>query len=86
MSTIGIDELVADLRSISDQLDVELDGVDLTESSSLQSDLDMDSLNMIDFLVFLEKKYQVKIEDSQLSTVATLGDVLSLLNGLVTAR
>jgi acyl carrier protein len=49
---------------------------------SLEDDLGMDSLSLMDFLVFLERKYYVTIPNEQLNDVATVGDVVSALNEL----
>ncbi len=85
MSSIGIDDLISDLHSMADQLDIDMTGAIITGSTSIQSDLGMDSLNLVDFLVFLERKYQVKVGDDQLTAVETLGDMLDLLNNVAAA-
>lgn len=85
MSGIGIDDLISDLHGMADQLDIDMTGAVITEASSIQSDLGMDSLNLMDFLIFLERKYQVKIGDDQLGSVETLGDMLDVLNNVVAA-
>lgn len=85
MSGIGIDDLISDLHGMADQLDIDMTGAVITEASSIQSDLGMDSLNLMDFLIFLERKYQVKIGDDQLGSVETLGDMLDVLNNVVSA-
>lgn len=82
MSTITVVEVAEDLRGLADRLDIDLDGVEITGSSSLEYDLEMDSLNLMDFLVFLERKYGVRISDDRLGAVSTIGDVVKLLNEL----
>jgi acyl carrier protein len=82
-SMITVVEVSDDLRGLADRLDVDLDGVEITEESSLEYDLEMDSLNLMDFLVFLEKKYGVRISDDRLGDVSTVGDVVKLINDLV---
>lgn len=82
MSTISGADLSEDLRGLAEQLDLDLDGVDITDSSALEDDLGMDSLNMMDFLVLLERKYQVRISDEKLGDVDTIGDVVKLVNEL----
>lgn len=83
MNTISVTEIAEYLRGLADRLDLDLDGVEITGESSLESDLEMDSLNLMDFLVLLERKYGVKIGDERLREVDTVADVTELLNGLL---
>jgi acyl carrier protein len=85
MSSIGTDDLVRDLRSMADQLEIDVDGVAVTPDTSFE-DLGMDSLNLIDFLVFLERRYHVKIADRDLNAVETVGEVLAVLNDAAVVR
>ncbi|GAB2895743.1 acyl carrier protein [Streptomyces hainanensis] len=78
--TISSGEIVADLHELSDQLDLDLEEVEVSGASSLENDLGMDSLNLMDFLVFLEKKYRVKISDEHLNDVETISDIVHVLN------
>jgi acyl carrier protein len=78
--TIRSTDILADLRELADQLDLELPEAGLTEAASLENDLGMDSLNLMDFLVFLEKKYQVQISDDRLGDVETIADIVHVLN------
>ena len=84
--TIDTADLFTDLRGLADQLDLDLDGVELTESASLEDDLGMDSLSMMDFLIFLEKKYLVSIPNDRLRDVSTIGDVAQVINELADAN
>jgi acyl carrier protein len=83
MNTISVAEIAEYLRGLAERLDLDLDGVEITGESSLESDLEMDSLNLMDFLVLLERKYGVKIGDERLREVDTVADVTELLNGLL---
>ncbi|HEX6497449.1 MAG TPA: phosphopantetheine-binding protein [Micromonosporaceae bacterium] len=85
MGGIGIGDLVADLHSMASQLEIEVVDADVTEQSSFD-DLGIDSLGMIDFLIFLERKYHVKIADDQLNAIDTLGDMLAVLNQVAAVR
>lgn len=84
-TTINATDIVDDLRELSEQLDVDFSDTSMTAASSLENDLGMDSLNLIDFLVFLEKKYSVKISDEKLTDVETISDIVSVLNELRSA-
>ncbi len=84
MDRIGLDDLVADLHATADQLDIDLADAVLNEDCSFQSDLGMDSLTVIDFLVYLERRYHVSIADDRLATIDSLGDMLAVLNEVAT--
>lgn len=77
---ISASDIFADLRELSDQLDLDLDGVEVSESTSMEDDLGMDSLSMMDFLIFLEKKYEVTISNEKLRDVASISDVVTVIN------
>lgn len=81
--SLTVTDLFADLRAMSEQLDLDLDGVATSPAVSLEDDLGMDSLSMMDFLVFLERRYGVSIPDEELHDVATVGDVLHVLNAML---
>ncbi|RDI45251.1 acyl carrier protein [Nocardia mexicana] len=83
MNAITTTEIAEGLRSIADRLDLELENVDISATSSLEDDLEMDSLNLMDFLVYLEKRYHVQVTDERLHEVDTIGDVVNLLNDLL---
>jgi acyl carrier protein len=78
--TITVAEIFADLQTIAERLDVDIDGVHPSAAVYLEDDLGMDSLSMMDFLVFLEKKYGVGVPNEKLQQVVTVGDVVALLN------
>ncbi|MEU3623609.1 hypothetical protein BS329_13790 [Amycolatopsis coloradensis] len=85
MHEITVTEVGEFLRGLAERLDLDLDGVEITAASLLEEDLEMDSLNLMDFLVMLERKYQVKITDENLREVDTVADVVTLLNELTRA-
>lgn len=82
VAAIGPDEIADDLRDLASQLDLDLDGVEIAGDSSLETDLEMDSLNLMDFLVHLERRYHVRIADDLLGGVDTIDDVATLINRL----
>lgn len=81
--SIDVDTIFEHLRELAEQLDLDLDQVPVLGTVSLEEDLGMDSLSMMDFLVFLEKRYGISIPDEELHDVATVGDVVHVLNQLL---
>lgn len=55
----------------------EVDG--LTESTKLQEDLDLDSLDAVELVSSLEEKFNVEIPDDELDDVLTVGDTVELV-------
>ncbi|WP_156753353.1 acyl carrier protein [Actinokineospora pegani] len=83
MTTVSLDTIADDLRDPSLQLESALEGLDITEATSLTHDLQMDSLALVDFIVFLEGKYDISVADERLASIDTIGDVVALVNDLV---
>jgi acyl carrier protein len=65
------------LRRLEDHLALDLTDVELTATSRLEDDLGFDSLNLMDFLVQLERIYHVKIADADLQDLVTIEDVVA---------
>ena len=63
--------------TIADILDVEV--ADVTDEAHFMQDLEVDSLMALEVMVALEKKYQVKIKESQLREITCLSKAYDLL-------
>ena len=54
----------------------EMEEDQLTEDTTIFDDLGLDSLDMVDMVVALQKKFDVKIrDDERIRSIRTLGDV-----------
>jgi acyl carrier protein len=58
----------------------------LTESSSLVDELNINSARMIDIVLDLEEKFGITIDDSKLPSLKNVGDVVSLVEGLLNVK
>jgi acyl carrier protein len=68
-----------DLRqTVAEVLDI--DDEDLTDDAHFIEDLEVDSLMALEVMVVLEKKYGVKLEESELKQVTTLEKTYNLLD------
>ena len=77
MSTITLDR--EDLRqTVAEVLDI--DESDVTDDASFVEDLGVDSLMALEVMVVLEKKYGVKLAESELKLVTTLRNAYDLLD------
>lgn len=57
----------------------ELDPAQLTPEAKIVDDLELDSLDAIDMLVFLEEKIKIKVDAETFRTVKTLDDVYNVV-------
>ncbi len=64
---------------VADQLDVALDEVD--ESKSFTDDLQADSLAIVELVLALEEKFDVKIPDDDVDKIKTVGDAVKYIDG-----
>lgn len=62
---------------IKEQLN--LDGVEITESSSFKDDLGADSLDLFELVMALEEEFGTEIPSEDLEKIATVGDVIAYL-------
>lgn len=62
---------------IEEQLN--LDGVEITESSSFKDDLGADSLDLFELVMALEEEFDTEIPSEDLEKIATVGDVIEYL-------
>ena len=65
------------IEIVVDQLDVEASEVD--ESKSFTDDLSADSLAIVELVLALEEKFDVKIPDDEVDKIKTVGDAVSYI-------
>ncbi|MGM9532863.1 acyl carrier protein [Intestinibacter sp.] len=54
--------------------------VELDEASSLSEDVGLDSLDATDLISYMERKYDFKVEDSELSILKeSIGDIVDFI-------
>jgi acyl carrier protein len=63
---------------IADQLGVDVSEV--TDEKNLTDDLGADSLDMVDLIMAFEDEFGIKVDDSDLSKIKTVKDVIDLLS------
>lgn len=56
----------------------EVDFTDMDLNTQL-SDLDIDSIDMLDFIMIVEDKYDIEFEEDELDEIETLGDIAELI-------
>lgn len=60
----------------------EIPAEEISPESNLWTDLELDSLDAIDILVYLEKKFEIKVPPAETKTLKTVEDVIILVDKL----
>jgi acyl carrier protein len=57
----------------------ELDENDITMSTSLNDDLDIDSLDLVDLVMTVEDEFSIELPDEALEGMKTIGDLVKYI-------
>jgi acyl carrier protein len=75
-------EALANIRDVAvEVLAVEPDAV--TEEARFKEDLNADSLDLVEFVMGIEEKFDVSVPEEELEGVTTVGDAVTLVLGKV---
>lgn len=55
------------------------DGIEITESTNLNADLGLDSLDSVEFGLAIEDEFDIEIEDEEAETIKTVGDAVDII-------
>ncbi len=72
-----MEELI--VKNLMEQLDLKRE--DITSESSFVDDFEMDSLDMVEMLIELEKQTDIKIPNEDVKDIKTVGDLVTYLEG-----
>jgi acyl carrier protein len=72
-------EIVAGLGEIVNEI-VGLPAEDVTPDKSFTDELDIDSLSMVEIVVAAEERFGVKIPDSEVTKLKTVGDAVNYIS------
>lgn len=71
-------DIVSQVKEIIvEQLDVKLE--DVEEAKTFTEDLGADSLAIVELVLALEEKFEVKIPDDEVDKIKTVGDAISYI-------
>lgn len=78
-------EVLAALSEVAvEVLSVEPDQV--TEAARFKEDLDADSLDLVEFVMGLEERFDISVPEEELENVATVGQAVDLVLAKVAAK
>ncbi len=66
------------IKNLMEQLDLDRD--DIKMESSFIDDFEMDSLDMVEMLIDLEKETEIKIPNEDLKDINTVGELVAYLD------
>lgn len=72
-----MEELI--IKNLMEQLDLKRE--DITPESSFVDDFEMDSLDMVEMLIELEKQTDIKIPNEEVKELKTVGALVAYLEG-----
>jgi hypothetical protein len=64
------------IKLASDNLNIDFADMDM---STKLSELDVDSIDMLDFIMVIEDKYNIEFEEDELDEIETLSDIAELI-------
>lgn len=79
MASIDIQELLDELRNMVAGVGASDVPDKLNSSIRFAEDLGFDSLDRVDFLALVEKHYDIAIPDSEVSAIASVGDLIKIM-------
>lgn len=62
---------------------VNIGEMDINEEYSLYDDLGMDSLDLVETVIKLEKSFDITISDERAAKLRTVGDIVIMVQGLL---
>jgi acyl carrier protein len=79
------EDILTSLREAASEI-LDLDPNAIEESTVFADDLDIDSVDVLDMALLLERQYDIQFEEADLRELATAGDVVTLIQSkLVTS-
>ena len=64
------------LVKLAENLDIDTSNLDF---ESKISDMDIDSIDLVDFIMVIEEEFDIEFTDEELDEIETLSDIVSLI-------
>ena len=69
------------IELITDQISIDADEID--ETTALEGDLEVDSLDLLQIVTAIEDEFNITIEDEAFGTVKTVGDAVTHIENIL---
>ncbi|MEE8138507.1 MAG: acyl carrier protein [Thermoanaerobaculia bacterium] len=67
------------IQKLLEASDLEIEASQVTPETSLRDDLELSSLQAVTLVMDLEDQFGIEVEDEELESLQTVGDILQLL-------
>lgn len=64
-------------------IEKEFDIHDINKDMNIQKDFNVDSISLLEFIMDIEEEFDIEIEDEDLESLETVGDLISYIEKLV---
>ncbi|MBX7159238.1 MAG: acyl carrier protein [Acidimicrobiia bacterium] len=71
-------QLLEEIKGLAAET-LEVDTDDVTEASRFSDDLEADSLDLVELVMAMEEKFDIKIDESELEDIETVGQVIDIV-------
>ena len=85
MAKIDIANLEQDLKDLVAEI-VECDPEDVTPDARFVEDLGMDSMQALEILAAVEKRYKIQVPEEYLGKIPTLSELVKLTKGFLSEK
>lgn len=75
-------QLLEEVKALAAET-LEVDTADVTEASKFTDDLEADSLDLVELVMAMEEKFDIKIDESELEDIETVGQVIDIVEAKV---
>ena len=76
------EEILEEFKKLLEE-EFEGDPQSITLDSLLYEDLDLDSIDAVDMIVYIQKKTKTKVKPEVFKSVRTVGDVVNVIDDLI---
>ena len=76
------EEILEEFKKMLEE-EFEVDPQSITLDSLLYEDLDLDSIDAVDMIVYIQKKTKTKVKPEVFKSVRTVGDVVNVIDDLI---
>lgn len=76
------EEILEEFKKLLEE-EFEVDPQSITLDSLLYDDLDLDSIDAVDMIVYIQKQTKTKVKPEVFKSVRTVGDVVNVIDDLI---
>ncbi len=78
-------DILTTMAGLAEEI-LDVDPASVTEDARFKEDLDADSLDLVEFVMALEERFDITVPEGELEGVATIGQALDLVAHKLSAK